>query len=192
LGIPATVQAALAELYQGLVKTAQGFIPIPLGTFRELAAGLIPDTAGAGGNLANDTTPALENIGDGDAARIKWVAGNTDEVQASIQLPPDIDLAEDLVVHFTCSKSADANVVHMDGEAHFGEGDADCFPAAGASNLIAAAKSEITATILAADLPADVGLNGNMTLLLKPEAHAGDIVYLHSAWLEYTKKLLTS
>lgn len=192
LSIPATVQAALAELYQGLVKTVQGFLPVPLTSFRELAAGVFINGAGNGGILATDTTPILTNIADGDGMRIAWAAGNTDQIEAQVLLPPDIDLTADLVVHALCSKDANVNnACHMDGEAYFGESDADCFPAAAASNLLIDTKGEYTATILAADLPANQ-TNFNMTLVLMPEAHAADVVYLHGVWLEYKKKLLTA
>ena len=192
LSIPATVQAALAELYQGLVKTVQGFIPIPLTTFRELSAGVFINAAGNGGILASDTTPILTNIADGDAMRIAWAAGNTDQIAASVVLPPDCDGTADLVVHMLCSKDANVNnACHMDGEAYFGESDVDCFPAAAAANLLIDTKGEYTATIASADVP-DTQANANMTLLLMPEAHAGDVVYLHAAWIEYKKKLLTT
>jgi hypothetical protein len=189
--LAATVEAALAEIYQHLV-TSQGFINVPLTSFRELAAGVGINAAGNGGILATDTSPIYTNIGDGDAARIAWPAGNADQIQAQLNLPPDIDLTKNLVVHMLCSKDANVNnAVHMDGEAYFGESDADCFPAAAAANLLIQAKGEYTATILAADLPA-TQTDFNMTLVLMPEAHAGDAVYLHGVWLEYTKKILTT
>jgi hypothetical protein len=192
LSMPATVQAALAELYQGLVKTVQGFQPIPLTSFRELSAGVFINAAGNGGLLATDTTPILTNIADGDAMRIAWAAGNTDQIEAQVILPPDCDGTADVVVHMLCSKDANVNnTVHMDGEAYFGESDVDCFPAAAAANLLIDTKGEYTATILAADVP-DTQANANMTLVLMPEAHAGDVVYLHGVWIEYKKKLLTS
>ena len=192
LAIPATVQAALAELYQGLVKSIQGFLPIPLTSFRELAAGVFINAAGNGGILATDTTPILTNIADGDAMRIAWAAGNADQICAQVILPPDLDGASDIVVHFLASKDANVNnAVHMDGEAYFGESDADCFPAAAAANLLVQAKGEYTATILAADVP-DTQADANMTLVVMPEAHAADAVYLHACWIEYKKKLLTA
>ncbi len=184
------VEAALQEIYQHL-KSIQGFIPVPLTSFRELAAGVFINAAGNGGVLAIDTTPILSMIGDGDAMRLAWAAGNTDQIAAQVILPPDVDLTANLVVHFLTSKDADANTVHMDGEAYFGESDVDCFPSAAAANLIALAKAELTATILAADLPPNQ-TNANMTLVLMPEAHAGDAVYLHAAWIEYKRKVLTS
>jgi hypothetical protein len=192
LSIPATVQAALAELYQGLVKTVQGFLPIPLTSFRELAAGIFINAAGNGGLLATDTTPILSNIGDGDGMRIAWAAGNTDQIEAQVILPPDCDGTADVVVHMLASKDANNNnACHLDGEAYFGESDADCFPGASAANLLVQAKGEYTATIAGADVP-DTQADANMTLVLMPEAHAGDAVYLHAVWIEYKKKLLTT
>jgi len=184
------VETALQEIFQSL-KSIQGFIPIPLTAFRELSSGVFINAAGNCGILGSDTTPILTNIADGDGMRIVWAAGNTDQIEAQVILPPDIDLTADLVVHFLTSKNADANTVHMDGEAYFGESDTDCFPSAAAANLITQAKAELTATILAADLPA-AQVNYNMTLVVMPEAHAGDAVYLHAAWLEYKRKLLTA
>lgn len=186
-----TVEAALAEIYQHL-KSIQGFISVPLTSFRELAAGVFINAAGNGGVLATDTTPILSNIADGDGMRIAWAAGNADQIEAQVILPPDIDLTANLVVHMLCSKDANNNnTVHMDGEAYFGESDTDCFPAAAAANLLVQAKGEYTATILAADLPANQ-TNANMTLVLMPEAHAGDAVYLHGVWIEYKKTVLAS
>jgi hypothetical protein len=187
----ATAEAALQEIYQHIL-TIQGFIPVPLTSFRELAAGVVQNLAAHGGVLASDSTPILTCIADGDALRIAWAAGNTDQIAASVVLPPDCDGAKDLVVHMLCSKDANANnACHMDGEAYFGESDADCFPAAAAANLLVQAKGEYTATILAANVP-DTQADANMTLVLMPEAHAGDAVYLHAVWIEYAKKLLTT
>jgi predicted RecA/RadA family phage recombinase len=185
------VEEALQEIYQHL-KSIQAFMPIPLTSFRELAAGVFINAAGNGGVLAIDTTPILTMIGDGDAMRIAWAAGNADQIAAQILLPPDIDLTADLVLHTLCSKDGNVNnAVHIDGEAYFGESDADCFPSVSAANLLVQAKGEYTANILAADLPA-LQANYNMTLVVMPEAHANDIVYLHGAWLEYKRKLLTA
>ena len=192
LSMPATAQAALAELYQGLVKTVQGFIPIPLENFRSLSGGRIQNLAAHGGQLASDSTPILNTIGDGDALRITWAAADTAQIAASVVIPPDCDGTANLVVHMLCSKSANVNnTCHLDGEAFFGESDVDCFPAAAAANLLIDTKAEYTATILAADVP-DTQADANMTLLLMPEGHAGDAVYLHGVWIEYKKKLLTS
>jgi hypothetical protein len=192
LSMPATVQAALAELYQGLVKTAQGFIPIPLTSFRALTAGRTGAAATGGGSLANDSTPILNTIADGDALRITWAAADVAQIATSVVIPPDCDGTADIVVHMLCSKSANANnACHLDGEAYFGESDADCFPAAAAANLLIDTKAEYTATIANAAVP-DTQADANMTLLLMPEAHAGDAVYLHAVWIEYTKKLLAA
>lgn len=189
--LSATVEAALQELYQNLL-TAQGFQAVPLTSFRELSGGVFINAAGNGGILATDTTPILTNIADGDAMRIAWAAGNTDQIAAQLILPPDCDGTKDVVVHFLASKDANVNnACHLDGEAYFGESDVDCFPAAAAANLLIDTKGEYTATILAADVP-DTQANANMTLVVMPEAHAGDVVYLHACWIEYTKKILTS
>jgi hypothetical protein len=184
------VEAALQEIYRHLT-TAQGFLPVPLTAFRELSAGVVQNLAAHGGILASDSTPILTCIGDGDALRVAWAAGNTDQIAASLILPPDCDGAKDVVVHFLASKDANVNnACHMDGEAYFGESDVDCFPAAAAANLLVQAKGEYTATILAADVP-DTQANANMTLVVMPEAHAADVVYLHACWIEYSKKILT-
>lgn len=185
------VEAALAEIYQHL-KSIQAFIPIPLTAFRELAAGVFINAAGNGGILAIDTTPILSMIADGDAMRLAWATGNADQIAAQVILPPDIDVAANMVVHMLVSKDGNTdNACHLDGEAYFGESDSDCFPAAGASNLTVADKTELTATIALANLPA-TQVDYNMTLVLMPETHANDVVYLHGVWIEYKRKLLTS
>jgi hypothetical protein len=187
----ATVEAALQELYLNGVSV-QGFIPLKLTDFRELAAGVFINAAGHGGILATDTTPILTNIADGDGMRIAWAAGNTDQIETQVIVPPDIDLTAAMVVHMLCSKDANVNnACHMDGEAYFGESDVDCFPAAAAANLLIDTKAEYTATILAADLPPNQ-TRANMTLVIMPEAHAGDVVYLHGVWIEYKRTILTS
>jgi hypothetical protein len=185
------LEGATQEIYQH-IKSIQAFMPIPLTAFRELAAGVFINAAGNGGILATDTTPILTMIADGDAMRLAWAAANVDQIAAQMLLPPDIDLTADLVVHLLASKDGNVNnACHIDGEAYFGESDVDCFPSVSAANLLVQAKGEYTANILAADLPA-AQLNYNMTLVVMPEAHANDIVYLHGAWLEYKRKLLTA
>lgn len=187
----ATVEGALQEIYLNLT-TVQGFIPIKLTDFRELSGGVFQNLAAHGGILASDSTPVLTNIGDGDGIRIAWAAGNTDQIETQVVLPPDCLGTANVVVHMLCSKSANVNnTVHLDGEAYFGESDVDCFPAAAAANLLIDTKAEYTATILAADVP-DTQADANMTLVLMPEAHANDTVYLHTVWLEYKKKLLAT
>jgi predicted RecA/RadA family phage recombinase len=185
------VETALQEIYQH-IESIQAFMPIPLTSFRELAAGVFINAAGNGGILATDTTPILTMIADGDGMRLAWAAGNTDQIAAQMLMPPDMDLTADLVVHFLASKDANVNnACHIDGEAYFGESDVDCFPSVSAANLLVQAKGEYTANILAANLPAS-HVNNNMTLVVMPEAHAGDVVYLHGVWLEYKRKLLTA
>jgi len=188
----ATVEAALAEIYQH-IATEQAFIPVPLTTFRELAAGVTQNLAAHGGILAVDSTPILSTVADGDALRITWDTGNVDEIAAPVLLPPDLDASADVIIHLLASKNTNTNdTIHLDGEFYQGEGDADCFPAVGASNLLdAAAKEEYTATIANTNIAAGA-VNANCTLLLMPEAHANDLVFLHGVWLEYTRKILTA
>jgi len=67
-------------------------------------------------------------------------------------------------------------------QAFFGVGDTEC---GGATETIAQAKAEYTVTIAAADVPPVPDV---LNLSLVPSAHAGDVLYLYAAWLEYVRK----
>jgi len=177
----ATVEAALAEIYQDLLS-AQCFIPVPLTSWM---LGNGTNTVSFGGPA---TDPVLDMTnGDTDSAlRFTWAAASVVPIITQIPLPPDLDVTADLVLHLRTSKSADANTVTLASDSYFNEGDTKVEDV---TATIAAAAGETTITIAAADVPAGAQ---SLTIELTPSAHASDSLYLYASWLEYTRSIRTS
>jgi len=183
-----TVEAALAELMVG-VKTAQAFVPITLQSFREVASGVVGNIAANGGVLASDTTPILTSINaatDG-CQIIKWAAGNADPVAVSISLPPDLDDGAAVVAHFRIVSEGVVDAVGFTVSGWFNEGDTKVDVVSGTNQT--ATWAEIVASFGAGDIP--VGAQ-TVTLILTPVTHATNFMSMSAAWLEYTRKNLTS
>jgi hypothetical protein len=176
-----TAEAALAEIYQHLLS-AQNFIPIPLTSW---VIGDATNTVSFGGPA---TDPILDMTnGDTDSAlRWVWAAASVEELINQIPLPPDIDVASDLVLHLYTAKDADANTVTLASDSYFMVGDTKV---SDVTATITQAAADTIITIAAADIPAGAQ---TVTVEISPSAHAGDALYLYSTWLEYTKVILTS
>ena len=177
----ATAEAALQEIYQHILS-AQNFIPIPLTSW---VIGDATNTVSFGGPA---TDPILDMTnGDTDSAlRWVWAAASVEELINQIPLPPDIDVASDLVLHLYTAKDADANTVTLAADSYFMVGDTKV---SDSTATITQAAADTIITIAAADIPAGAQ---TVTIELTPSAHAGDALYLYSTWLEYTKVILTS
>jgi len=179
--LAATVEAALAEIYQH-IQSAQKFVPIPLTSWM----------LGDGTNTVSFGGPATDPIldmtnGDTDSAlRFVWAAASVVPIITQIPLPPDLDVTADLVLHLRTGKDADANTVTLASDAYFNNGDTKVEDV---TATIAAAAGETTITIAAADVPAGAQ---SLTLELTPSAHAGDALYLYASWLEYTGTTLSA
>lgn len=184
----ATVEAALQEIYQHLLS-AQRFMPIPLNTFREATNFDVGAIAANGGILASDTTPVLSAINDATdgCQRLAWAAANVDQIVTSIPLPPDLDVTADIVLHVRIASAGTTNAVGFTVDTFFNESDSKVTDSTETNQTTSYA--EKTATIAAADVPADAQ---TMTMGLTPVAHGDDIMYMTAAWLEYTAKILTS
>lgn len=183
-----TVEAALAELMVGM-KTAQGFVPIPLQSFREVASGVVGNAAANGGVLASDTTPILTSINaatDG-CQKILWAASNNDVIAVSIPLPPDLNDAAAVVVHCRIVSAGTTDAVGFTVSGWFNEGDTKVDATSGTNQTTTWA--EVTAEFGASDVPAGAQ---TMTIFLTPVAHTTDTMSLSACWLEYTQKCLTS
>lgn len=183
-----TVEAALAELMVGM-KTAQGFVPIPLQAFREVASGVVGNAAANGGVLASDTTPIMTSINaatDG-CQKILWAASNNDVIAASIPLPPDLDDGAAVVVHARIVSAGTTDAVGFTVSVWVNEGDTKVDATSGTNQTTTWA--EVTASIGAGDIPAGAQ---TMTIFLTPVAHTTDTLSLSAVWLEYTRKCLTS
>jgi hypothetical protein len=184
----ATVEAALAELYQH-VLSAQAFIPVALTSLRELTAGAIPNAAANGGLLASDTTPILNTAnGDTDGAfRLSWAASNSDAVGFQIPLPPDFDGAANLEIHVRAAMAGATDTPTISCDSYFDEGDIKVADVSAA--ITGAAYAEYTITIAAADIPDTAQ---TFSVELTPGAHTTDALYLSAIWIEYKRKLLTA
>lgn len=183
-----TVEAALAEIMTG-IKTAQGFVPIPLQSFREVASGVVGNAAANGGVLASDTTPILTSINaatDG-CQKILWAASNNDVIAVSIPLPPDLNDAAAVYVHCRIVSAGTTDAVGFTVSGWFNEGDTKVDATSGTNQTTTWA--EVTAEFGAGDVPAGAQ---TMTIFLTPVAHTTDTMSLSACWLEYTQKCLTS
>ena len=177
----ATVEAALAEIYQHMLSV-QSFIPIPLTSW------MIGDATNSVSYGGPATDPILDMTnGDTDSAlRWLWAAASVEEIITQIPLPPDLDTTKDIVLHLYAGKDADANTVTLAADSYFMVGDTKVEDV---TATIAQAAGETIITIAAADIPSGAQ---TLTIELTPSAHAGDALYLWATWLEYGKKILTS
>lgn len=176
-----TTEAALQEIYQHMLS-AQSFIPIGLESLLETDGTNIVARLGVG------TTPVLDMAnGDTDSGLlVTWVASNSDAVLFQVPLPPDIDVAADVVLHFRAKSGGATDTPTIASDAYFNEGDTKVEDA---SSALGAAFAENTITIAAADVPAGAQ---TLSVELTPGAHTTDTVVLSAVWIEYKKSILTS
>lgn len=163
---------------------AKGFHNFDITNCRIISSNAIQNTT-EGGVPDGNTAPTLArvNAGTDKQLRLTWVAGSQAEVQfAPFQLPPDLDKAAPINVYLRAGKDANANSVNIDVQAFFNTGDTEC---GGATANIAQAVAEYGVELAAADVP-DTG--GVLNIALVPGAHAGDALFIESAWLVYTRK----
>jgi hypothetical protein len=184
----ATVEAALAELYQDMFSVQQ-FLPIPLNTLREATAFAVGNVEANGGVLASNTTPILAPInGATDGCQtLAWAASNGDQVVFQTPLPPDLDDAADLVLHVRIKSAGTTDAVGFTVDSFFDEGDTKVVDTTATNQT--ATWAEKIATIGAADVPSGAQ---TLTIGLTPGAHTTDIMYLSAVRLEYKRKLRTS
>lgn len=177
----ATVEAALAEIYQDLL-TAQHFIPIPLGCVLET------DASNTVAYLGPATTPILDMAnGDTDSALVMtWAASNNDPVIFQVPLPPDIDVTADVVIHLRGKMGGATDTPTMASDAYFNEGDTKVEDV---SSAFGSAYAEETITIANADVPAGAQ---TLSVELTPGAHTTDTMIVSAIWVECTRSILTS
>jgi hypothetical protein len=101
-------------------------------------------------------------------------------------LPPDLDVASDLVIHMRILGGT-TDAVGFTSKSHFNEGDTSIADT-GTTNQTAS-YAEKTITIAAADIPAGAQ---TLTCELTPAAHTTDVLQMSAIWIEYTGTLLTS
>lgn len=188
------VEAALQEAFQH-IQSAQAFLNLPLGAWTE-----------------QDGT-ALADFGDGASPTPGWSAGdegfgirwnnhaNPDPISTSIPIPPDLDASADVIVHVLAAKVGatigDAVIWVIEAfnnvDAALYDADADFGGESSAMTGDAATKTcqEETLTLAAADV---AGSPCVLALTLQPKdgTLGTDDVIVLGAWLEYTRKVLTS
>jgi len=176
----ATVEAALAEAFTHILS-AQLPILIPLTTVWE------SDGTNASA-LTGSTTPILDMAnGDTDSGLVlTWVASDSDAIIFQTPLPPNLDVASDIVVHFRALSGGSTDTPVIAADSYFNEGDTKVEDNSAA---LGAAVAENTITIDAADVPAGAQ---TFTCELTPGAHTTDTVVISAIWIEFTGVTLTS
>ena len=190
----ATVEAALAEIYQHLLST-QAFLNLPLGAWTEQDGTALADFANA-----SSPTPGW-NAGD-ESFGIRWNNhANPDPIATSVPIPPDLDPSADVIVHILAAKvgatvgdavtwlieafnNADAAV--YDADADFGG-----TSSAMTGNATTKTCQEETLTLAAANVAGSPCVL-NLTLQPTDGTLGTDDVIVLGVWLEYTRKALTA
>lgn len=173
----------------GAKARGDGWIPIPLSTWREvvsndIAALATAGTTGSGGVLATDTTPAYEyiNAATDKGHRVLWAATNVDKIACSLPLPPDLDNSKVITVNFYAGMGGATDTPTLTVAAFFGVGDTD---AGGATAALAATVGRVSRTIAAADV---LAFPRSLALEVTPGTHGTDTIVLYATWLEYSRK----
>lgn len=141
-------------------------------------------------------------VADSKSAVVKWLANATpDAIALNIAIPADLDDTKDVIFHAQVSKSGatllDATKLTVaafeivPGALHDADTDFGGDTGAVVGDATAKTVTELTRTLGAADIHAYAE---SINLQIKPKAGTlgTDNFYLHSAWLEYTRKLRTS
>lgn len=181
-------EAVLDEIGQHIVS-AQKFIPIPLHSLRETTNFDVSNIAANGGLLASDTTPVMDaiNAATDGCQRLLWASSNNDQVVFQIPLPPDLDVASDIVIHHRIVSGGTTDAVGFTVASFFNEGDTSISDTSGTNQTTTYA--EVTTTIAAADVPSGAQ---TLTVGLTPVGHTTDTMAMSAVWIEYTGLLRTS
>ncbi len=173
-------------------ESVQRFLPLSLVNAREVSSGDPGNIAANGGILASDTTPVLEaaNGATDSMLRITWASSNVDPIAISAALPPDLDVAADLVFHYRATTGGTTDSFKLTLESWFNEGDTKVSDTSAVNLTQNGTYAEGTITIAASDVPAGAQ---TITINLFPATHGNDTCLLNSAcWFEYTGTVLTS
>jgi len=138
--------------------------------------------------LTGGTTPVRDMAnGDTDSGIVlTWVAANSDAIIFQAPLPPDLDSASDVVVHFRAKSGGTTDTPVISADSYFNEGDTKVEDDSAA---LGSAYAEKIITIAAADVPAGAQ---TLTVELTPGAHTTDTIVLSSIWVEYSGQTLAS
>ncbi len=165
------------------MQPVTGFIPLSLGSLRDIAANEI------GVHLDDTTTPEFARI---DSAtdkglQVLWITGNLDEVAwPEVYMPPDLDSDQDITIHIVGEMSGGTDTTtSIDVQVFDSSGDTEM---GGSTGNFTSTRTEFTVTISAADITGHP--LGWLSISLVPAgAHAADTLAIFSAWIEYTRKV---
>ena len=182
--LAATVEAALAELYQNALS-AKGTIPIPLGSIMgEDGTALTKQATTVGG---------YDQIGNKEIViNIPVDCSANESLGFSVPVPMDLDETADVLVKVLAGKAADNDALTLDCEIYpCKAGDVqntDVQDTAAQTIVAAGTVLSFTCGADAAFTPPAV-ISGVLTV---GGMNDGDAVYIYGVWIEYTKKILTS
>ena len=177
-----------ASIYQTLVS-AQGFIPLPLPSWLLTATNDVPPIAvasGNGGKLASDTAPKLIRINTSTdkGLTINWAATSVIEILNNFPYPPDMDVTKTYTVNLRVKMGGSTDTPVIAVGLFEGIGDTNRGGNTGAaSNALQTLSATITPT---------GGFPNFAAVSLIPAAHGTDTLVMYAAWIQYTKKLLSS
>lgn len=180
----ATVEAALAEIYQHLVS-AQKTIPVPL-------AGITMEDGTALDKQATTVAGSAQLSDKEQVIKIPVDCSAGEALGFSVPVPQDLDDTADITVHVLAGKDADLDALTLDCEVYpvaAGDGgNADIQDTA--AQAITQAISELVFTCGADGV---LAAPGALTVILTlGGTNDGDAVYLYGVWIEYKAKVLTS
>jgi hypothetical protein len=172
---------AAAKTFEKVQTGSVGYIPLSLGSLRDLAANEIST------HLDDTTTPSFERINGATdkGLRVLWGTSNNDEVAfPEVPMPPDFDETQDITIHLVAEMSGATDSPTIDVQVFDSSGDTEM---GGATAAITNTRAEFTVTITAADITGHP--LGWLSISLVPVgAHATDTLALFAAWIEYVKK----
>jgi len=180
----ATVEAALAEIYQGMLS-AQWTIPVPLGAITMEDGTVLTKQA--------TTVAGIAQLSDKEQViNIPVDCTSGESLGFSVPVPQDLDDSAAVTVHVLAGKAADNDVLTLDCEVYpCAVGDtANADIQDTAAQTITQAASELTFTCGADGVLAAPGTLS--VVLALGGTNDGDAVYIYGAWIEYTKAMLTS
>ncbi len=163
-------------------STAVGYMPLSLGSLRDIAANEIST------HLDDTTTPAFERInGTTDRGlRVIWAISNNDEVAfPEVFMPPDFDADKDITIHIVGEMSGVTDTPTIDVLVFDSSGDTEM---GGATATFTDTRAEKIVTISAANITGHP-LGWLSISLLPVGAHGTDTLAIFSAWIEYARKV---
>lgn len=185
--LDAAMMSALGSELQTGATTVSALIPLSLNDFRIVDANnLVGNIAANGGLLASDTVPPLG--GATKAQVVTWATSSVINISLQRAMPADLDVTAPLTLELTiASGTTDAATFTV--QAVWDQTAAVSYTADDTATK-SATPHRITATLLAADIPATGP--AQLGIILTPGAHGTDTVKFYGARLFYKRKLLAA